>query len=363
MTTSHGPFNDIVNKATNPYQDFEDSLLLPDKDSLAKEFEFGEPSGEPSRVEQMAERFSWKRTFLNCWTGWPNHGKTQFLTYMAYIKARSDNWKFGIWSPEMISSAKDPTTKKVRKNANDIFNDLAFSHLGKPPYKNFAERYQLERPELIEYMEAIDFISSRFIIFNPHDRRYKSLLDNFKFWHDKHDFDGWILDPFKSIKHETNERFDLYLDDMFADMKDFCIDTNSVMNIVAHPKAITKVKADDGAFTVCSQFDLSGGAAWNNGMDSIFSVYRPLVHQNVLDPNVEFYSLKMRKQHLVGKVGVVKSIKYDYTKNRYYFDGHCPIEGKLSLDFMTHGTTERQINNGQQSQLGFPGPGNPDIPF
>lgn len=314
-------------------------------ESLLKEFNEGKEVGENAGIPgDMETRYTWKRTFLQCFTGWPNDGKTTFFMFLALIKSLKDGWKWCIWSPEMLSSEK--RDGKIYRNANDLIDELVYMLTGKCPYKHYQQLYKLPQMPVEEYKKAVDFIREHFVFVHPQEKTFDHLIDLYlKIYNDKN-IDGFLIDPFKNIRQDKFGRSDQILDEAFDRFKDFAIDTNSSMNFIAHPKSLSDQKEKDGPFKVVDQFMLLGGAAWDNGLDGIYSVYRPFRHESVTDPNVEFYSLKKRKQQLTGKRGVVKEIKFNIKTNRYYFDDICPIDGSRNPETI-------EIKHEQQSMFSF----------
>lgn len=305
----------------------ESSMLEPDLLSMIKEFNEGKPIGESANIEGLQDDFSWKRSFVNCWTGRPNFGKTTMLQFLATTKSKHDNWKWCIWSPEMVSSHK--VNNNIVISAGDIYDELIHMFTGKSPYKHFVERYGIPQMSMDEYMAAMEWVQDRFFVIHPKDKQYKNVIDNFNYWYDRHGFDGWIIDPFKNLQFEVNGTMDMVLHKIFDDFKDVAVRTNSSVNIVAHPKSDNEPKKKDGSYKVVTQFNLLGGSAWDNSMDGIFSIHRPYAHLDPNDPTTWLYHLKQRKKHLVGNTGVYKHIEYNERKNRYYFEAHCPIDGSF----------------------------------
>lgn len=304
-----------------------ENLILPDLATAIDEFDHGKPIGEAARISVVKENYSWKRGFVNCWTGWPNDGKSTFLMFMALMKSLVDGWKWCIWSPEMYNAYLD-SKKKMVISANDLIDELVFMKTGLTPYKHFKANYGVNQMAKKDYVDAWHWINEHFVFVNVRDRKYNSLIDTFKFYHDQYNFNGFILDPWKNID-DTGEslRQDQFLKNAFAEIKQFSLESNSTFNIVAHPRSDKDPKNPDGSYKVCTQFSLSGGSEWNNGMDGIYTVARPFRHRNPQDPRVAFYNLKQRKQQLVGKCGVYDKIEFNFETNRYYFDGYCPIDG------------------------------------
>lgn len=310
-------------KKPNPQSE---SVIPYDMASLMDEFKNGKPIGETARIPVVSENFSWKRGFINCWTGWPNDGKSTFFLFMMIMKALCDDWKWGIWSPEMYNVIKGPNGK-MSISASDLIDEIVFMLTGLSPYKHYERLYNQGQMKSDRYIAAVEWVQNHFIFVNPKKRSFGDLVDSFRYVYEEHGTDGFLVDPFKNIKHENDGgRFDLYLEDLFAVAKEFSLDTNSSFNFIAHPRN-DDPKNPDGSFKVCTQYMLSGGSAWNNSMDGIFSVYRPFKHKNTTDPRVVFFNLKQRKQQLVGRVGMYDKIEFDWASNRYYFDGYCPIDG------------------------------------
>jgi hypothetical protein len=311
------------------------SYIPPNRAQMLKEFTEGKATGESAHVQAIENIFSWKPGFVNCWTGWPNDGKSTYLMFLAVVRSKFENRKWCIWPPEMINSYLD-SGRQVRISASDIYDELVFMLTGKSPYLHFEKKWGIKQMTQDEYMEAIDWVERHFYIINPRDRKYKDLIDNFRYFHEYHGCNDYIADPFKSLKQvEEGGRTDIILDDLFFEFKDLAVHTNATMNFIAHPRSQMEPKNKDGTFKVCTQHMLAGGASWNNNMDGIYSIYRPNRHDNPTDPVVHFYNLKQRKQQLVGRVGVYKDIEFDWNRNRYFFDGVCPVDGSLKAPVQT----------------------------
>lgn len=309
--------------------------------SLLNEFENGKEVGESAGIEGvMSEKFTWKRGFQQCWTGWPNDGKTTFFMYMALIKGLLDGWHFCIWPPEMFSSEK--VGDKIIRNPNDIVDELIYMLTGQCPYKHFHGLYGIPQMSKGLYNESVEIIKKYFTFIHPRDKTIDGIIEAFNIVHDKRPVDAFLVDPFKNIRQDQG-RSDLVLDEAFSKFNDFVIDTNSVMNWIAHPAKQQEVKDKDGAYKIVDQNMLLGGAAWDNGMDAIYSVYRPLRHESVNDPTVEFYALKKRKQQLTGRRGVVKDIEFNIKTNRFYFNDICPIDESRNPAVIVT-TSEPQMN-------------------
>jgi len=335
----------------------QNALIKIKNESLIDEFEHGKEIGEDPRVNEMRGkdgnlRFAWKRGFLNCWTGWPNDGKTQFFSTMSLTMSIKAGWKWAIFSPEMYSSKKlkDGT---IETNANDIIDDLVFTMTGKTPYKHYNTDNRLD---MYDYLEAVDKVKNWFHFINPADRDYKNIIDVFRYYHGEYGIDGFLIDPFKNVRYDMEVRSDIMLDRIFDEFKQLTLDTNTSMNFIAHPRSVSEPKNSDGSYKIVTQWMLLGGAAWNNGMDGIFSINRPNKHVDSNDPGVHFYNLKQRKQQLVARTGVIEDIMFNWKTNRYYFGGVCPIDGEIDMEF-------RKPSKQVVINYSEPGKENEDLPF
>lgn len=309
------------------------AYLPPDVDIMLYEFEHGKEIGETSNVAALNDIFSWMRGFINCWTGWPNDGKSTFFMFMALLKSVLDGWKWCIWPPEMVTSTRDLKTKRVRISARDIYDELIFMLTGKCPYKHWEKKYGVPQMARSEYLDALNWIARHFFIVYPKSRKPEDLLSVFRYQYEINGIDGTLADPFKNFQHDEGGRTDTYLDETFAMFKEVALETNTSSNIIAHPKSQSEPKdLKTGAYKICTPHMLAGGASWHNNMDGIFTPYRPNRHTNIKDPTVHFYTLKQRKQELVGTVGAFKDIKFDFFGHRFYFNDVCPIDGTQMPD-------------------------------
>lgn len=311
--------------------DFESAYIPVEINSLLREYAEGEQIGEPSRVAELDDIFKWMRGTINGWYGWANDGKGTFFDFMAVMKSKIDGWKWCVMKQEDMSSTryKDEPTKIT---ANRIHKSLVWTMTGKTPYKHYSIKHNTPFIEKKEYIQALKWVDEHFKVIYPKDRRFKNVMDQFAFMHEKFGVDGFLIDPFKSLKlggEGTKEsRTDWMMDDLFIETKEFALRTNTSFNFIAHPKSMTDTKDKDGRFKVVNQFMIAGGAAWDNNMDSQYSIFRPERHLNPADPKVHFHNLKQRNsEEVLARRGVYEDIKFDPKTKRYYFNGICPLDG------------------------------------
>lgn len=306
----------------NPY------IIDHDINELLAEKNKGTERADTTNIREMDEHFRWKRSFVNCWTGIPNAGKSTFLMYMALVKSLVDDWKWCLWTPEMLDGKR--SGNKVQITANSVINELIFMKTGRSVYKHY-DVYHLPLISDEEYVDAYDWVIKHFFIVDLKNPDFNTVKTSFmNIWEDEH-YDGMIIDPWKNIVLPGLKRSDLELAELFADIKMMALKTNTTVNIVAHPKSQSDMRSKDGGYRMATQFDLSGGAMWNNSMDGIYTYYRPYeVNDNgemIQSGIAQFHNLKQRKPQIVAHTGMVDNIEFRYKTNRFYFNGRCPITG------------------------------------
>lgn len=332
-----------------------------DIDAMVRDWKDGGIVGEPSRMPELDNVFKWKKGMQNAFYGWSNDGKSTFFDFMTETKSKHDDWKWCFMKQEDMTNTI--FNKKVKKSAQNIHNNLVWTLTGKCVDPLIAKRMAIPQISKEELMSVVNWIDEHFFIIAPKDRRWQAVLEYLRFMHQKYNFDGLLIDPFKSIILPETTRTDKMMDEIFIAAKEFALETNTVFNWIAHPKSLNDVregKDPTSPFKVVTQFMVSGGAAWDNNMDGQYSIYRPERHLNPSDPKVHFYNLKQRHAELVGcKRGVYKEIKFDETTRRYYFNGICPIDGtQLQTAFM-----RKQTNIFDIPTQSPPPTGTDDLPF
>lgn len=309
----------------------ESSFYVPlDMAAIINEADNYVQSGESSRVDALKDVFAWMRGFVNGWYGWPNDGKGTMFDFLALLKAKYDGCKICAFKPEDMDTVV--VGGKATIKANRIYKNLAWSLTGKTWNKGFAERRGVTAMTYDEEMDALKFIKKHFFVIYPHDRKYKSMLDNCLFMYEKFGIDIFLWDPFNEVELPNNERGDERLVAVFRDVKKFAMETNTSFNIVSHAKSMMDVKEKEGPkkgqFKVVTQFMQLGGAAWDIKMDGQFSIHRPYRHDNPRDPRVHFYNLKQKQSEVVGvERGVCEDVVFDPNQKGYYFDGINPMSG------------------------------------
>ena len=254
---------------------------------------------------------------------------TTFTLYLMVVKSLFDNWKWCFWSPEMKSATF--YNGKVQVHYNDLINEIIEIITGKTVYKQISEKYKIERVGLNEYIKHAEWVKKHFICLDPKNNHIDHIYDLLLRTYEKEGFDGVLIDPFKNVRMDEGGREDQKLDALFSRFKNLAVETNCVMNWIAHPRSKVERLKDDQKMP-CDQYMLSGGAAWDNNMDGIYSVLRPNSHIEPNDTSVHFYNLKQRKQKFTTKKGMYPFINYNQKIQRYIFNGNDPLD-KQNTEF------------------------------
>lgn len=312
--------SDIHNQEIEGIVSYDDGVIM-------QEYDEGPELGEFCGIPRMKEKFSWKKTFQNVWVGYPNDGKSQYTLFMMVAMTLKNSWKWVIWSPEMRGA--NYVGGRVVVNYNDLVNQIIWMVSGKTPYNHISLKYKIEKVNRATYIHILEWVKKYFIFIDPKDRTSKGIFKILDSVYQDVGYDGVFIDPFKNIKQESNKRDDIWLEEIFSEANDFSVIKNISFNWVAHPKAnIQRIKVVNGQEVLkpCDQWMINGGAAWNNSMDGIYSIFRPEALTDVKDPTVYFINLKQRQQELVAERGTLTDIKFDLKTRRYLFTESDPMD-------------------------------------
>ena len=301
---------------------------------ITQEHTSGVQLADSCMIDEMKENFAWKRGFQNCFTGFPNDGKTQMTLFMMVVKSMLSKWKWVVWSPEMRSA--NFVDNKVKVHYNDLAYEIMAACSGKTPYKHIHEKYRVPFMTIEEKQEWHDWIKEYFVFIDPTNKKIEDIYNLLTRVYEDQGFDGILIDPYKNIDSSDISREDKFLHKVFDQFKDLAVRTNSVMNWIAHPKSGVNriVSTQEGQeLSPCNQYMLSGGAAWDNSMDGIYSIQRPYALEDINSPAVTFHNLKQRKQELVCQRGKVEEIQFNIKTRRYVFNGNDPLSATSPIDY------------------------------
>lgn len=283
------------------------------KDAMKENFRVGKVRGETTGFPELDPYFSWKLGEVTCVTGWPQSGKTTLMLFMMMWKAVQSGWKSCIFCPENMG-----VDRKLRTSPDDIFDELIESYVGKPINQQMNGCMTIE-----EYEKAIEFLKEFFYVVYPEeDHTIDCVTEYQRHICMKYKCKFVFSDPFNSFDNDFKDREDQFIRryllkrNKFAKIHGVC-DITSV-----HPSG--KSVINDNVLDHPTQWSLAGGNMWNNKCDNILSINRPYYPQDPKTEFVEFHSLKIKKQKLVGYPGVVPA-KFVRKENRFYFEKTTPF--------------------------------------
>ena len=110
-------------------EEIDPDIIGLDFDIMKQDHEKGVQIADSCEIPHMKNNFAWMRGHQNCWTGFPNDGKTQFTLFMMVVKALKSGWKWVVWSPEMKGA--NYVDGKVKVHYNILAYDIMASIVGK----------------------------------------------------------------------------------------------------------------------------------------------------------------------------------------------------------------------------------------
>ena len=291
--------------------------------------------GKYCGISEISNIFSWKKGFSYLFTGTPGTGKTTMILFLMLLMSYKYGYKWCIWTPEMEDSYLK--NKSVNYHAKDLIYLMIWTLAGVTPYEHYAKNHNCDLLSESKIETLYNWVIDHFKFIHINDRTPAGLIEAFSEQKNKHDVDGFLIDPWKSVKQDMNGmRSDLWMEDTLMEFKTFSLESDSIINFIVHPKSLKDYKDANGNFRVITPFDLNGGAAWNNSMDVIISLRK-------LEARTEWHSLKIRKQHLVGQVGSYESITFNKNEYRFSFGLSDPFnkgENNSFYDYSNQDTGE-----------------------
>ena len=274
-----------------------DDLLLVYRNGLGR----GDSTGFPI-LDQLLSFAMGQVTVL---TGWPSHGKSQFLdNLLAYLTSHRR------WNIDYCSMENMPVFLHVEK--------IAKLWTGKPLRRGPTER--MSEGELRSIISSLD---ERLRFLQPHEEKpnpsipdvLQSVEADFKargLWGVKDVKLGCVLDPWNEFEHVRPRGYTLteYCGEMLSRIRQWARRNNVHVFIVGHPSKQRRM--DDGKLPVPQLDMISDSAHFWNKADNGLVVYRP-------DPDtqdVDIFVQKVRFAH-IGKQGMC-TLKFDVTTGRYH---------------------------------------------
>ena len=69
-----------------------------------------DPNGLPMHFPMLASYWSWLPDEVTLVTGWPGHGKSEFMLQLMLTKSVYEGWKWALYVPENMPAASSPSS-------------------------------------------------------------------------------------------------------------------------------------------------------------------------------------------------------------------------------------------------------------
>lgn len=186
-------------------------------------------------------------------TGWPKHGKSDFVDQVCINLAETKGDSTVIWSPE--NTVPIHVAKLIEKRARARFWP------GMPnPMSDMA----------LEQAESFVQRHFNFVRMEGSAQTIEAVLERFSAAVERYGCRQAVIDPYNAI-HNTGEREDQFIVNMLNKIRDFSQTYDVHVWIVAHPKGATP---SGGKPRICDGNDISGGVTWWAKCDFGLTVYR-----------------------------------------------------------------------------------------
>jgi twinkle protein len=275
------------------------------RDKMLQNYDMGGKKGDTTHIKEVDDIFKWRRGFMNILTGYMNQGKTQLLSYMLLAKSISDGSKWALFTPE-------------GNDAEDFYEDLCHTYIGKPTLDGFGEKCTKK-----EYEDARNFINEHFFFVMPNTFDYFDVLKTFQYLIDNKGIYGVVIDGYNSLSFNSTSNEYLIIRNFLIHQRNFTVQNDIASFVVVHPRNTIVEKKEE--LPEPEVFSLSGGAEWGNKADTILVYNRPYFRQDITDTTCSLTTKKMKKQKLMAIPGTIK-FSFNRYSNRYMFNGVDRLE-------------------------------------
>lgn len=257
-------------------------------------------------IEKMDKAFKQMRGQVNLLSGYGNHGKSAWLKWYLVCRAILFGEKYALFPPE-------------EGGAEEFYLSLMEIVLGCDLTPN-----NRNRPSRDKINACYDFVKSHFFYIYPKEAMPtpEYIKERCMFLMFTEGISGLVIDPFNQLTNDYKAyggKVDLYLEYLLSDFDRFASINDLYFWIVAHPTKTIKNK--DGGYDPPTEYDIAGGAMWNNKIYNILIYHRPFAWSDPSNPSCELYQRKIKKNRVNGEKGFI-GFEYDFVRKRFIFDGY-----------------------------------------
>lgn len=276
-------------------------------DDVARDYENGIPEGVSTGWASLDENYRVRAGDLCIVTGAPNSGKSEVLDALSINLARTQGWRFAVYSPEQ-GSASEHIAKLLEK------------YIGKPFNRGPTERINATEKDF-----GMTWLNEHFTLLDPEMPTIESLLDIAKQLTLRRGIRGLILDPWNEIEGSRPPEMteSEYVGICLRTVRRFARQHQVAVWIVAHPHKLQK-DPKTGQYPVVGPYEISGSANWHNKADVCVSVWRER-SPDAPTTEVEVHIQKVKSKY-AGRLGMAR-LNWDRLTGRY-FDQMRDVAGR-----------------------------------
>lgn len=287
------------------------------------------PNGLPTHFPTLAPYWSWLPDEVTLVTGWPGHGKSEFMLQLMLTKSVYEGWKWALYVPENMP-------------AHRIITKLVQSYVGQSANPKAGQ----SRMSFAQFEEASQWVLQHFHLLNPRQvTTLAELLPVLCHAVQVHQVKGCLIDPWNALASNLKDyggREDEMLRAQLNDLLDFAEDFHQCVVVCAHPSGEARTKDKEMNLRVPDQYSVSGGRMWANKVDNFLVVHRPYADDDPTNTAVDFYARKIKQEGLVGMKTPKEGVRLSYERGTSrYLDpklGHAPLDVLARQHYAQTGT-------------------------
>lgn len=252
-------------------------------------------------------------------TGAPGVGKSEIIDALLWNLAKSNNWKFVIFSPE---NGKEAHVTKFIEKVLEKSSDPK------------SENRMTEK----EFAEGAVVISRHFYFIVAEDMDTLPTLDwileKAKAAIYRYGVQGLVIDPYNEIEHNRapGEQETDYISKMLSKLKKFAQTYGIHIWIVAHPAKQYKDK--EGKYAVPSLYDISGSAHWVNKTDFGIVIHRSEDIANISEIHIK--KVRFKHEGMTGLCNLIYNKStgtyHEATKSKAKYSQYEEAADEISFD-------------------------------
>jgi twinkle protein len=240
-----------------------DGLFTADdmKAELKHLFEHGEKKGVSTGWDNVDTLYTVRPKEWTVVTGVPSHGKTSWLNALLINIAKTEGWRFGMYSPE-----NQPVHNHIAV--------LMQLYSGIP----FEEGWGAPKMTESEFLEAEQFVKKHFTFILPSDEDNHSIDNVLRLARAsvlRHGINGLVIDPWNELDHtrESGMSETEHINWCLTKIRRFARKYSVHVWVVAHPQKM--YRDSGGTYPMPTLYDISGSAHFRNKADNGIVIHRP----------------------------------------------------------------------------------------